>query len=43
MARRAGTEMPLFEPAALEAVSQPTSGLPRDVNDHLKRGPPAII
>jgi type II secretory pathway predicted ATPase ExeA len=30
--RRAGTEMPLFEPAALEAVFQATSGLPRKVN-----------
>lgn len=30
--RRAGTELPLFEPAAIEAVFQATSGLPRRVN-----------
>jgi general secretion pathway protein A len=30
--RRAGTELPLFEPAALEALHQATSGLPRKVN-----------
>jgi type II secretory pathway predicted ATPase ExeA len=30
--RRAGTELPLFEPAALEAIFQATSGLPRRVN-----------
>ena len=30
--RLAGTELPLFEPAAIEAVFQATSGLPRKVN-----------
>jgi type II secretory pathway predicted ATPase ExeA len=30
--RRAGTELPLFEPAALEAIYQATAGLPRKVN-----------
>lgn len=30
--RRAGTELTLFEPAALAAVFQATSGLPRKVN-----------
>lgn len=30
--RRAGTELPLFEPAALEAIFQATSGLPRRAN-----------
>jgi type II secretory pathway predicted ATPase ExeA len=30
--RRAGTELQLFEPAALEALHQATSGLPRKVN-----------
>ena len=30
--RRAGTELPLFEPAAIEAIFQATSGLPRRVN-----------
>jgi general secretion pathway protein A len=30
--RRAGTELQLFEPAALEAVFQATSGLPRKIN-----------
>lgn len=30
--RLAGTEVPLFEPAALEALYQATSGLPRKVN-----------
>jgi type II secretory pathway predicted ATPase ExeA len=30
--RRAGTEMPLFEPAAIEAVYQATHGLPRKIN-----------
>jgi general secretion pathway protein A len=30
--RRAGTELPLFEPAAMEAIFQATSGLPRKVN-----------
>lgn len=30
--RRAGTQLPLFEPAALEAVYQATGGLPRRVN-----------
>ncbi len=30
--RRAGTELPLFEPAAQEAIFQATSGLPRKVN-----------
>jgi general secretion pathway protein A len=30
--RRAGTELPLFEAAALEALYQATSGLPRKVN-----------
>jgi general secretion pathway protein A len=27
-----GTELPLFEPAAIEAIFQATSGLPRKVN-----------
>ena len=31
--RLAGTELPLFEPAALEAVFQATGGLPRKVNN----------
>jgi type II secretory pathway predicted ATPase ExeA len=31
--RLAGTELPLFEPAALEAVFQATQGLPRKVNN----------
>jgi general secretion pathway protein A len=30
--RRAGTELPLFEPAAVEAVFQASQGLPRKVN-----------
>lgn len=30
--RRAGTELPLFEPAAFEAVFQATQGLPRRIN-----------
>jgi type II secretory pathway predicted ATPase ExeA len=30
--RRAGTELPLFEPAAIEAIFQATLGLPRKVN-----------
>ena len=30
--RRAGTELPLFEPAAVHALFQATSGLPRKVN-----------
>ncbi len=30
--RLAGTELPLFEPAALEAIHHATSGLPRKVN-----------
>ncbi len=30
--RLAGTELPLFEPAAMEAIFQATSGLPRRVN-----------
>jgi len=30
--RRAGTELPLFEPAAVEAIFQATAGLPRKVN-----------
>lgn len=30
--RRAGTELPLFEPAAIEAIFQATSGLPRKIN-----------
>jgi type II secretory pathway predicted ATPase ExeA len=30
--RRAGTELPLFEPPAVEAVFQATKGLPRKVN-----------
>lgn len=30
--RLAGTELPLFEPAALEAIYQATGGLPRKVN-----------
>ena len=30
--RRAGTELPLFEPAALEAIFQATNGLPRRIN-----------
>lgn len=30
--RLAGTELPLFEPAAMEALFQATSGLPRKVN-----------
>jgi type II secretory pathway predicted ATPase ExeA len=30
--RLAGTELPLFEPAAIEAIFQATSGLPRKVN-----------
>jgi type II secretory pathway predicted ATPase ExeA len=30
--RLAGTELPLFEPAAQEAIFQATSGLPRKVN-----------
>jgi general secretion pathway protein A len=30
--RRAGTELQLFEPAALEAIFQATSGLPRKIN-----------
>lgn len=32
--RLAGTELPLFEPAAMEALYQATSGLPRRVNLH---------
>jgi type II secretory pathway predicted ATPase ExeA len=30
--RRAGTELPLFEPAALEATFQASQGLPRKIN-----------
>jgi type II secretory pathway predicted ATPase ExeA len=30
--RRAGTELPLFEPAAVETIFQATSGLPRRIN-----------
>jgi len=30
--RRAGTELPLFEPAAIEALFQASSGLPRKIN-----------
>ena len=30
--RLAGTELPLFDPAAVEAVFQATQGLPRKVN-----------
>ena len=30
--RLAGTELPLFESAALEAIFQATSGMPRKVN-----------
>jgi type II secretory pathway predicted ATPase ExeA len=30
--RRAGTELPLFEPPAIEAIFQATKGLPRKVN-----------
>lgn len=30
--RRAGTELPLFEPAAVEAIFQASGGLPRKVN-----------
>jgi general secretion pathway protein A len=30
--RRAGTELPLFEPAAVEAIFQATKGLPRKIN-----------
>ncbi len=30
--RRAGTELPLFEPQALEALFQATNGLPRKIN-----------
>jgi type II secretory pathway predicted ATPase ExeA len=30
--RRAGTELPLFEPAAIEAIFQATLGLPRKIN-----------
>lgn len=30
--RRVGTELPLFEPAAVEAIFQATQGLPRKVN-----------
>jgi type II secretory pathway predicted ATPase ExeA len=30
--RLAGTELPLFEPAAIEAIYQATGGLPRKVN-----------
>jgi type II secretory pathway predicted ATPase ExeA len=30
--RRAGTELPLFEPAAVEAIFQAAGGLPRRVN-----------
>jgi type II secretory pathway predicted ATPase ExeA len=30
--RRAGTELPLFEPAAVEALFQATKGLPRRIN-----------
>ena len=30
--RRAGTELPLFEPQAIEAIFQATSGLPRKIN-----------
>jgi type II secretory pathway predicted ATPase ExeA len=30
--RKSGTELPLFEPPALEAVFQATSGLPRKIN-----------
>lgn len=30
--RRAGTEMPLFEPASLESLFQATKGLPRKIN-----------
>jgi type II secretory pathway predicted ATPase ExeA len=30
--RRAGTELPLFEPAAVEAIFQASKGLPRKIN-----------
>ena len=30
--RRAGTELPLFEPAAIEAIYQASAGLPRKAN-----------
>jgi type II secretory pathway predicted ATPase ExeA len=30
--RRAGTELQLFEPAALEAIFQATGGMPRKIN-----------
>ena len=30
--RRAGTELPLFEPAAVESIFQASGGLPRRVN-----------
>jgi general secretion pathway protein A len=30
--RRAGTELPLFEPAAVEAIFQAAQGLPRKIN-----------
>ncbi len=30
--RLAGTDLPLFEPAAIEAIAQATQGLPRKVN-----------
>lgn len=30
--RRAGTELPLFEPAAIEAIAQASRGLPRKIN-----------
>jgi len=32
MLRRAGTELPLFEPAAVEAIFQSSQGLPRKIN-----------
>jgi type II secretory pathway predicted ATPase ExeA len=32
--RRAGTELPLFEPAAVEAIFQSSQGLPRKINQH---------
>lgn len=36
--RRAGTEMPLFEPAALESLFQATKGLPRRINQLAHHG-----
>jgi type II secretory pathway predicted ATPase ExeA len=36
--RRAGTELPLFEPAAVEAIFQATKGLPRKINQLAHHG-----